>query len=205
MAITTFSELQTAITNWLDDNGIDSYRADFITLGENRIKRELRVRQMMNRATATMPTSDRYLALPAGYVAMKQLQINSDPLRTLQYVPEDQINLYHSSSTGKPYYYTITGDDLQFERTPDSAYTAEITFYKLTALSASNTTNELFPEFAELYLHASLIEGLYFNQEDERAKSLEPRYSYLKDLIEKGDASSRIPDGTLIMKADTVE
>lgn len=205
MAITTYTELLTAIANWMDDAGLGSYDDDFVALGQKRLKRDLRLRQMVKRATATMSTSDRYLALPTGYVGIKQFQLNTDPLRTLEFVPEDTINLYHSATAGKPHFFTVTGSEFQFEKTPDSAYTAEITFYKHTDITSSTATNETFPEFAELYLQAALIEGLYFVQETERAQQLEGRYQYLLRAAEQADMRSKMTEGTLVAKPDFYE
>jgi len=205
MSITTYAELKTEIENWVDDASITSYVADFVSLAEKRIKRKVRLREMVARSTAAMPTSDRYLALPSDFVAVKQVQLNTTDLRTLEYVPEDTINLHYTSTAGEPFYYTITGTEFQFEKIPDSAYTVEITYYQLSALSDSNTTNEIFPEFSELYLHASLVQAFLFVDETDRADYHEKLYKmYLKEAIEH-DEMAKSTEGSLVRRADVIE
>jgi hypothetical protein len=205
MALTTYTELKAAIATWIDYTTLTTEIVDFVTLAEKRLKRDLRTREMIARATATMLTTGRYLGVPSDFVAVKQFQINTDPLRTLQFVTEDVINQFNSSTSGKPYYFTVTGDEFQFEKTPDSAYTAEITYYKLTPLSGAAATNEIFPEYPELYLHATLVEAYGFLMDGEKMGRHEQMYQrYLQDAMDH-DRRSRISDGELIRMPDTIE
>lgn len=203
MAITTYSELQTAIQNWLDDMSISAYATDFITLGESRIKRDLRVRQMETRTTDTLSEASRYLSLPAGFVANQRLHLQTTPIHELKYVSKDQITQYFQSAAGKPNFYTIIGTQFEFNRIPDSAYTIEIGHYKLTSLSDSDTTNEIFPEFADLYLYASLAEAAEFNMSDEN-RVWETKYEIGLKKAKMADQISRIPESYLVMRLDIV-
>lgn len=205
MAITTYAELKTAIEDWLDRTDLTSYTGDFIALAEKRMITKLKVREMVQRSTATMPTGDRYLAIPSDFLAVKQFQLNTTPLRTLEFVPEDTINLYNTSTSGKPYYYTITGSEFQFDKIPDSTYTAEITYFQFSPLSDTNTTNELFPKYSELYLQACLSQAYLFIKDNQKAQSHEMLYGMYANDIVLNDEKSRISQGTLIRKADVIE
>ena len=53
MALGTYSELKTSIANYLNRDDLTAVIPDFITLTENRLDRELRVRANMIRASTT--------------------------------------------------------------------------------------------------------------------------------------------------------
>lgn len=167
MAITTYSTLLTAISTWLDDNQYTANAADFVTLGENWIKRELRLNEMEARATASLSTSTRFLALPTGFTGFRRFQLNTSPISNMGFVSQDQMELYRTEGSGQPKFYTITAGQIELSCTPDSAYTGEMNYYRLTDLAVTTAeTNELMPEFADIYLAAAMVEGLTFMQED---------------------------------------
>lgn len=203
MAITTYSQLLTAISSWLDDNQFTSSAADFVTLGENRIKRDLRISNMEARATASLSTSTRFLALPTGFTGFRSFHLNTSPISNLEYCSQDQMDLFRRSSSGKPKRYTITAQQIEFDCTPDSAYTGEINYYKLTDLVVtSQETNEIFPEHADLYLYVSLSEGATFLQED--ATVFEQKYQIAKYAAERADTFKKYPEARLRTRLDFI-
>ena len=53
MAFTSYSDLKTTIANYLARSDLTSVIPDFIRLAEERLRRDLRTRQMLVVATAT--------------------------------------------------------------------------------------------------------------------------------------------------------
>jgi len=53
MAISTYSELQTAVANWLDRDDLTDRIPEFIALAEARFNRVLRLRSMESKQTAS--------------------------------------------------------------------------------------------------------------------------------------------------------
>ncbi len=47
MAISTYSDLKTTVANYLARSDLTSQIPDFITFAENRLRRDLRIRQML--------------------------------------------------------------------------------------------------------------------------------------------------------------
>lgn len=203
MAITTHAQLLTAISTWLDDNQYTANASDFVTLGENRIRRELRVSQMEARATASTSTSTRFLSLPTGFIAFRRLQLNTSTISNLEYCSQDQMELFRQSTAGQPRKYTITDEQIEFDRVSDSVYTAEMQYYKLTDLVATTQeTNEIFPEFADLYMYAALSEGATFLQED--ASVLENKYQLALFRAHRADTFRKYPEGKLRVRLDFI-
>lgn len=176
MTISTYSELQTAAANWLGGRtDLTSRIAEWTALFEARFNRTVRVREMEARYTATIA---QYLATPTGFAGFRRLQLDSSPVQVLELKsPEWIADNYASTSTGRPRVYAIIGSEIQFGPAPDSAYTlAGIYYTKLTALSASNTTNWLLTDHPDLYLYGTLVESQAYTNIDERFPIWQAKY-----------------------------
>ena len=62
MSISTYTELQTAVANFLARTDLTSQIPDFIKLAEVRMSRELESRSQEKRATATLVANDEFIA-----------------------------------------------------------------------------------------------------------------------------------------------
>jgi len=172
MAISTYSELNTAVANWLDRDDLTDRIPEFIALCEARFNRLLRIRAMEYKQTASTVAGQRNLALPAGFIQMRNLQINASPIVPMQYVtPEIYDRLYGSASTGTPQMYTIIADEIQLGPTPASVQTIEMLFYKkFDALTALATTNWMITNAPDVYLYGCLLEAEPFIMNDPRVQ-----------------------------------
>ena len=191
MSIATYSELNTAVANWLDRDDLTASIPDFITLCEARFNRALRIRAMETKESASTVAGQRGLALPTGYIQMRNLQINSTPITPMQYVtPEIYDRLYGSTTTGTPEIYTILSDEIQLGPIPGSVQTIEMLFYKkFDALSDSATTNWMITNAPDVYLYGSLLEAEAFVGNDPRvqlwAQGFETAINSLQDQDNK--------------------
>lgn len=158
MGISTYAELKVSIQSWAHRSGTDVLNVldDFIDLAEADIWERLKIRDMEARATASASTSDRFLALPDGYISMRKLRIENGSIRhDLQFSNPESLKLV--SSSGVPKYYTVTSQ-IEFDRTCDAAYTVEMQYFRsLTPLSGSNATNSVLTRFPMIYLYGCLM------------------------------------------------
>jgi hypothetical protein len=200
MAISTYAELQNAIGNWLGRPGdaiIAPIVPDWIALCELRINRELRIRAMEERATAT--ADGPYIALPAGFLAMRNLQLNTDPVTALDLVAPELIDRVAAGSrSGRPRLYAIVNDEIQFAPAPDGAYTAEMAYWKkFDALSPTVSTNWLLANAPDVYLFGSLVEAAAYLGDDQHLAQWEGRYQAairrLQDADDAGTWSGSTP------------
>ena len=170
MAISTYSELQTAVANWLDRDDLTARIPEFIALAEARFNRILRLRSMEAKYTANTVAGQRNLALPANYIQMRNFQVNSNPLTTLSYVtPEIYDRLWGGSTSGTPKFYTILANEVSFGPIPASVMQVEMLFYKkFDSLSVTTTTNLLLTDAPDIYLYGSMLEAEPFIMNDER-------------------------------------
>jgi hypothetical protein len=190
MAISTYAELKTTIAGWLDREDLTDVIPDFIALTESRHRRDFKIRRMETRVTASTIADTEYYSLPDNYVAMRNIQLNTDPKTSLEYLtPEIMDRVKGGSSTGKPKAYSIIGNNFQLRPIPDSVYEIEMLYYKyFTPLSDSNTTNDMLTYHPDLYLYGSLVEAEPYLQNDKRLQTWASLYDRAKkDLIDTNE------------------
>ena len=170
MAISNYTELKTAVANWLDRDDLTARIPEFIALAEARFNRVLRLRSMEAKYTANTVAAQRNLALPTSYIQMRNFQVNTSPLTTLSYVtPEIYDRLWGGSTSGTPKFYTILANEVSFGPIPGSVMEVEMLFYKkFDNLSGVTTTNSLLTDSPDLYLYGAMMEAEPFIMNDER-------------------------------------
>ena len=143
MAIATYSDLQTAIANFLARTDLTAQIPDFIKLAESRMSRELETRSQEKRVQAVLTSGNEYISLPVDLRETREVKLNTSPLTVLQYKSPSQLDSdFSTSGQGKPLAYSVVGDELKLRPVPDTAYTAEIIYIgDITPLSSTNTTN----------------------------------------------------------------
>ena len=185
MAISNYSELKAAIADWLNRSDLTDSIPDFIVLAETRHKRDFKIRRMETRVTANTVADSEFYSLPDNYVAMRNIQLNTDPKTPLEYLTPEQMDRIHAgSSKGKPKASSIIGNNIQLRPIPDSAYQIEILYFKhFTALSDSNTTNDMLTHHPDAYLYGALVEAEPYLQNDKRIQVWSAYYDRTKNDI----------------------
>lgn len=199
MALSTFSELKTDLANWLDRSDLTAQIPSFIKLAEARISRDLKIRAMETRSTASTTASDRTLGLPTGYLEMRNIQLNTDPITSLEYLsPEMMDRLWGGSTSGTPKTYTLIGDELFLGPAPDSVMTIEMAYYKkFDALSSSTTTNWLLTNAPDVYLYGSLLEAAPYLQDTENLQVWQAFYQEAVQRLQLADDRDRYSGSVL--------
>ena len=170
MAITTYAELKSSITDFLNRDDLDTVAPDFITLAEADLSRKVRHWRMEGRATAEIDTQ--YSAIPADFLEVITFHVTSGNLRPLELISQAEMmqRRYENLDTsGKPAYYALTAGEIEVYPTPDGTYTTELYYYKrISALSDSNTSNWLLEYFPDAYLYGSLVHSAPYLKDDAR-------------------------------------
>jgi len=110
MAISTYTELQSAIADWLNRDDLAAVIPTFISLAEVGMERVLRTRNMLVRANA--PIDTQYSAVPANFLEVRSIKITSvAPIQPMEFQTMDAMDVLDSKdqAAGKPKYYTIVG------------------------------------------------------------------------------------------------
>lgn len=177
MAITNYTELQTAVASWLHRD-VDQI-VDFIALAEQHINAVLDSRVGELDASLTATISSRYIALPTGHIKPMSLWLTTyNPRREIRYIVPSSLPVTTTSS--QPRYYTIDGSNIAFECPADIAYT--FTFrYKKRYDIASTSTNDILTNYTGLYLYGALINSCMLTREE--STRFENMYSALLDAF----------------------
>lgn len=168
MAITTYTELKSAVSDWLNRDDLDAVLDSFIALAEASFSRILRVRQMITRTT--LPTSGQYLDLPSDFLEIFNIQLGSEPLQYLSPEILDQMRAGDDTSADSCY-YTIVGSQIELYPTPADGSSLELSYYaRIPALSDVQATNWLLASSPDVYLYGALTQSAPYLKEDPRAQ-----------------------------------
>ena len=151
MSITTLAELKTALDT--ETSRSDITWDDYITRGEARLNRNLRLLQQETSVSFTLSSGSSSQTLPTNFIEHIDLFFTNDNYQPTQ---QSLYNLQETASTGdgRPYYFAI-GSVIQFERTADQNYDFTHRYYKKFDLVTDNT-NALLTSSPDAYIYAAL-------------------------------------------------
>ena len=194
-AITDYNSLQTSVTQYLVNSDEAGMFDTFLKLAENRFNRELRIREMVPSSPKTYTGSWKDFELGSDFIEAIAVYTSDN---ALSYMPPQKffnLKAAHGSPSGTPEYYTIVGSEMHLAPYGTSATTTVIRYAELTPLSSSNTTNELMPKAADLYLYGVLLEAQPFLNEQARIEEFVAFYDRAKESLLAADARARMRPG----------
>lgn len=202
MSLSTYSDLQTSIANYLARSDLTSQIPDFITFAENRLRRELRIRQMLKSVTTATVANDSTVELPADFLQVRDFVVVTNPLTPLSYSsPSSLSNDPRASEVGVPKSYTILANDFQMSPVPDAVYTVKLLYFAAPAyLSSSNTSNVFLTTAPDALLYASLIEAEPYLMNDARINTWGTMYDRAIASLAKSDEEGQYSGVPLAMK-----
>jgi hypothetical protein len=199
MALTNYSDLKTEIANYLGRDDLTSQIPTFIQLAEKRLERDLRIRQMLKVVEATTTPGDSTVGMPEDFLSMKDIHIESDPIRTLKF--QSTSNFYRNArpnDRGVPVDYTLLGSEFKLAPTPDSAYTLRMVYYyQPDILSDSNTSNLFLANCPDLLLYGALAEAEPYLMNDERIQTWASLYDRGLASLRASDDDSEYPSSPM--------
>ncbi|MCU0810613.1 MAG: hypothetical protein MUE59_06185 [Thiobacillaceae bacterium] len=200
MAITTYSELQTAVQNWLDDtNTLPAARCqEFIALAEADINRRLRVRAGRSSTSGTTTAGTATITLPARFGGVVSLGVTVSgydrPLE--QIAPNAALEAYYAYGNGEPGHYAVEASAIRLFPTPDAEYTYTLHYWeRLAALSDSNTSNWLLTAAPDVYLFGALVHAEGFRANDARMPTWRVLYDQALEQLLQESAQERTGRG----------
>lgn len=206
--ITTYSTLQDAIAEYLARDDLTARIPSFIQLAEAKFNRELFVRQMEQRSTATIDittTEPEFISLPSDFQSMRRIRLSSvtgkPHLEYLTGALMDEFRFGSGNVTGQPKYFSILGTEFELAPTPDANYTLEMVYRKnVTALSSTDTSNWLLALAPDLYLYGSLLEATPYMKEDPRIQTWGTGLAQGLEAINKLGLTSTFNAGPLVVR-----
>lgn len=193
MAITSYSELKTAVASFLHRSDLTTEIDDFIDLAEADMQVRARLAEFETTATVTLTSG--VGSLPSDFFTVKAVRYPAQDY-TLEFVPLGGFDEIAAPDTsGQPTIYTIRGSQLLVYPLVSADMTLVYTA-RFTPLSASATTNSIITKFPDAYLNGSLYhacvwlrdaEGIathkgLFEEAIGRIRSYVEQYKYPNDL-----------------------
>lgn len=165
MSIANYSELKTAVANWLNRDDLAALIPDFIFLGENALYDALRAIDNEKSSAGTLTTD--YFALPGDYKEAISLVYNGVPLERIS---TQKYNALKSVGivSGIPVYWVRDQGNIRVLPYEAGSFQFELVYWSsLQHLSDTNSVNPLLTSTPELFLSFALIEAaLYLNDMD---------------------------------------
>jgi hypothetical protein len=171
MALSTRSDLEAVLADWINRSDLTSVIPTAILLTEAKINRILR----RTTRRGTLAITGRVVPLPADCAELRSIRLvtgspNLDrpiSIVTPESLAETAANW--GNAAGRPQRAAIVEDEIIFAPTPDNTYSAEVTYYeKLTPLSDATSTNTVLVDAPDVYLYGTLAELELYLQHDER-------------------------------------
>lgn len=191
MAITTFTELKSAVADWLNRTDLTAVIPSFIALAESQFNRDERLRNQKSIVRATATFNAEYEALPGDYLEMLNLTNQTTvPFQKIQFLSLNQWDDYKRDfvTLQVPKYYTIVGNQVQLLPVPGADIVAEMIYYaKITALSDASPTNWLLTNHPEVYLYGTLIQASPYLKDDDRIATWNAMLEKSLDNIHQAD------------------
>jgi hypothetical protein len=202
MSFATYSDLQTSIANYLARSDLTSIIPDFITLAENRLRRELRIRQMLKSVTTSTVSGDATVELPSDFLEIRDFVVMTNPIQPLSYSsPSSLSNDLRTSEVGVPLSYTILASEFQLAPAPDGIYTLKMLYFAAPPyLSSSNTSNVFLNIAPDGLLYGALVEAEPYLMNDARINTWGSMYDRAITSLTKSDEEGQYSGVPLAMK-----
>ena len=159
----TFSELRAAISAHMNRNFTDAQLRLFVSLAEDDIRNQVRVRVQTNSATGT--TVDNYITAPADLMEIRSLTMDD---RLMRYVEPGQFTDYIDAEARGV--YTILGDYIYVSDPVGTDY--ELVYWaEFPRLAADGDGNWLLTHASNVYLFAGCKQASIFMKDVESASA----------------------------------
>ena len=195
MALSNYTELQASVADFLNRSDLTSVIPDFVTMAEADLNRTLRVREMSVRTQA--PINSQYVKLPVDFLGMRNIDLLTDPVTPMTYKNLQNLDIHRAGdATGKPIYYSIIQNNIEFAPAPDGDYTIEIVYYQKVPPLSANTTNWLLDAHPDAYLYGTLQHSAPYLQSDERVGIWAGKYQQIIEQIITSDERAKFSGST---------
>jgi len=203
MALATYSNLTTALADWLVRSDLSSGQIqDLVSLCESRLNKVVRHRRMVTTATLSLSAGTATVAAPSDYLEARTLILESSPDIVLRYMtPETLAGYSREGTTGKPEFYTLVGDNFKVGKTPDANYSVTLEYYAALDL-VTDETNWLLTNYPDVYLYGALCEAEPFVLNDNRMPLWKAKFDEgIAELNADGDRSE-VGAGSIAARPD---
>lgn len=189
MAISTYSELKTAVTDWMARADISASAADFVTLAEARLNRI--IEPVSTTATLTGVASSAQIDISAlNIVEPDALWVTADGDE--RFVSPLELGTFQTTTEeGIPTIWAIEGNYIKFERPCAEAYSFRFVYKARLGLSDIVTTNSFLTDHPDMYLSASIWWGCVYTQDEAKGASFRAMWDEFTAEVRSNEAQKK--------------
>ena len=185
MPITTYAELKTSITDFLNRDDLDTATPTFISLAEADMQRRVRHWRQEKRSNANL--NSRYSDVPSDFLEVIRFGVSGGNHSTLEMISQSEMldrRMNNGDTSGSPRYYALTAGEIELFPTPAAITATELYYYsKIDRLSDSNTSNWLLENHPDAYLYGALVHSAPYLADDARITVWAALYQSAIDAI----------------------
>jgi hypothetical protein len=202
MSFTSYSDLQTTIAGYLARTDLTTQIPDFIRLAELRLRRDLRIRQMLKSVTTATEANDNTVELPSDFLEVRDFVVVGNPVRPLNYYSPSAFNRNTRTwEIGKPVDYTVLANDFQLAPVPDAVYTLKMFYFAApTFLSDTNTSNAFLANTPDALLYGALLEAAPYLMDDARINTWGTMFDRAMSSITRSDEQGQYSGVPLVIQ-----
>jgi hypothetical protein len=199
--IIDYPTLLAAGADWLNRADLTDQLPAFVALSETQFNRDLRVRDMMVRASTTSNLEN--VDLPADWLEHYSLVVapGGTPGPPLRYISEKESNNVKAEAImtwdGNPFGYTIIGNSIELVPTPANDVDLRMVYYaRIPSLSATTPVNWLITKSPDLYLYSTLMQAAPYLKDDDRLQTwMQLRAALVEGIRLESEAALRPRSG----------
>ena len=200
MALSTYSDLKTAIANNLARTDLTDQMDDFIDLAEARLGRELKTRSQ--ESSTNVSTGDEFVSLPTDLRRVRLVRITTGTPSVLTSNTPQDLFANFDTGQGRPTHFTIIGEQLILRPIPDTTYTVRITMGTgMDSLSDSTTTNTVLTRYPDAYLYGCLAAAYRYLLDEARSQFYDALATQIIEKINTSEEGAKYGSGVLVQQA----
>lgn len=186
MSITTYAELKAAVADFLNREDLASAVPTFISLAEAQLARDVRHWKQEKRVETTL--DEQYENLPDDYLQLVSLGLTDGTRLELISVAEMEARKQANLTAGKPAYFRISADQIEFYPAPSASYTLSMQYHaRIPSLSDAAPDNWLLRDAPDAYLYGALLHSAPYLQDDARIQVWAALYQAAIDGLRADD------------------
>lgn len=187
-----YAGLQSAVSDWLQNNAVSGNVVEIIQMAEGRMKSDIRTRSIEKQLVGD--TTQPVIWMPDDLNVLQRVVVyRSATEHSVLYAAPGKAER-STNTVGFPEYYNLLDQSLILYPTPDTAYRYIIYYIPvLRTLDATNDTNWLIERAPQVYLYACLNQAANYVKDWESAEAYERAYQLNLAGIQSADDRTRLP------------
>jgi len=200
--ISTYTDLKASVARYLARTDLTDQIPDFIRFAENRLRRDVRIRQMLKVVTTDTVAGDGTVELPSDFLELRDFVVVSNPIQPLKYEsPSAFSREQKTTQSGVPELYTVLASEFQLAPVPDYAYPLKMLYFAAPEyLSDTVPTNVWMQTMSDALLYGALLEAESYLMNDPRVGTWGTLFDRAVNSVEKSDERSQYSGVPLVIK-----